>query len=101
MGELSTLSPEFRTRWAAHDVRIHHGGVKRFRHPAVGSLELTYQSLDLPVSTHAVHALAVYAAEPGTPSEDRFRLLASWAATSSAQRSGEGLDQRIGLEPGT
>ncbi|MGW2261338.1 MmyB family transcriptional regulator [Streptomyces sp. NPDC001780] len=28
IGELSTLSPEFRARWAAHDVRIHHDGVK-------------------------------------------------------------------------
>ncbi|MGX1675938.1 MmyB family transcriptional regulator [Streptomyces sp. NPDC055400] len=33
IGELSTLSTEFRTRWAAHDVRIHHGGVKSFNHP--------------------------------------------------------------------
>jgi transcriptional regulator with XRE-family HTH domain len=26
VGELSTVSEEFRTRWAAHDVRIHHAG---------------------------------------------------------------------------
>lgn len=26
IGELSTVSTEFRTRWASHDVRIHHGG---------------------------------------------------------------------------
>ena len=64
-------------------MRIRHAGVKRFRHPAVGLLELTYQSLDLPLSAHAAHALAVYTAEPGTPSEDRFRLLASWSATPS------------------
>nr|WP_324605829.1 hypothetical protein [Streptomyces sp. NRRL S-481] len=48
IGELSTLSPEFRTRWATHDVHIHHGGVKRFHHPEAGPLELTYQPLDLP-----------------------------------------------------
>ncbi|WP_222595787.1 helix-turn-helix domain-containing protein [Cellulomonas aerilata] len=82
VGDLSTLSPEFRTRWAAHDVRIRHGGVKRFRHLDVGPLELTYQSLALPVGAHE-HALAVYTAEPGTTSEDRLRLLASLAATAS------------------
>jgi transcriptional regulator with XRE-family HTH domain len=83
VGELSTLSTEFRTRWAAHDVRIHHSGVKRFRHPAVGTVELTYQSLDLPMTAQVAHSLAVYVAEPGTTSEDRLRLLASWAATTS------------------
>ncbi|GAB2453820.1 hypothetical protein GCM10027187_22650 [Streptosporangium sandarakinum] len=33
VGELSTLSPEFRSQWAAHNVRIHHDGTKRLRHP--------------------------------------------------------------------
>jgi MmyB-like transcription regulator ligand binding domain len=36
VGELSTRSEAFRTRWAAHDVRLHRTGVKHFRHPAVG-----------------------------------------------------------------
>ncbi len=83
VGELSTLSPEFRTMWAAHDVRIRHDGIKRFAHPEVGSLELTYRSLDLPVANRAVHDLTFYTAEPGTPSEDRLKLLASLAATRS------------------
>ncbi|MFD9320400.1 helix-turn-helix transcriptional regulator [Streptomyces sp. NPDC060053] len=81
IGELSTLSPEFRGQWAAHDVRIRHDGIKRLWHPEVGDLELTYQSLDLPVSHRAVHDLTVYSAEPGTPNEDRLKLLASWEAT--------------------
>ncbi|MER5217783.1 hypothetical protein ABT063_46570 [Streptomyces sp. NPDC002838] len=67
--------------WATHDVRIFHGGIKRLEHPEVGRLELTYRSLDLPVSHRAVHDLTLYTAEPGTTSEDRLRLLASWAAT--------------------
>ncbi|MEN3304715.1 MAG: hypothetical protein V7603_917, partial [Micromonosporaceae bacterium] len=33
VGELATRSDEFRTRWAGHDVRLHHTGVKHFRHP--------------------------------------------------------------------
>ncbi|MEU6751261.1 helix-turn-helix transcriptional regulator [Spirillospora sp. NPDC046719] len=80
VGELSTLSPEFRTMWASHDVRIHHGGVKRLDHPEVGRLELAFRSLNLPLAQGAVHDLTVYAAEPGTPSEDRLKVLASWTA---------------------
>ena len=41
VGELSTRSELFRTLWAAHDVRIHDTGTKRFRHPLVGELDLT------------------------------------------------------------
>lgn len=80
IGELSTLSPEFRSLWAAHDVLLHHDGIKRLQHPGVGRLELTFQSLDLPLPGRAVHDLIIYTAEPGTASEDGLRLLASWAA---------------------
>ncbi|NBH04979.1 helix-turn-helix transcriptional regulator [Amycolatopsis sp. SID8362] len=83
IGELSTLSPDFRGRWAEHDVLIRHDGVKRLRHPDVGDLELTFQSLDLPLSGRAVHNLVTYTAEPGTASEERLKVLASWAATQS------------------
>jgi hypothetical protein len=83
VGELSTLSPEFRSQWAAHDVLMRHDGVKRLQHPDVGQLELTFQSLDLPLSGRAVHDLVIYTAEPGTASEDRLKLLAIWSATKS------------------
>jgi MmyB-like transcription regulator ligand binding domain len=33
VGELSTKSDEFRTRWAAHNVRFHDTGTKDFHHP--------------------------------------------------------------------
>jgi transcriptional regulator with XRE-family HTH domain len=82
VGELSTVSEEFRVRWAAHDVRIHHNGAKQFRHPVVGGLDLTYCTLDLPTDDQADLRLTIYTAEPGTPSEDGLRLLASWAATN-------------------
>ncbi|WP_328897709.1 MmyB family transcriptional regulator [Streptomyces sp. NBC_00236] len=81
IGELSTLSPDFRTLWAAHDVRIRHDGIKQLQHPEVGLLELTYQSLDLPVSHRAVHDLSLYTSEPGSTSEERLKILASLAAT--------------------
>lgn len=81
IGELSTVSAEFRTQWATHTVRIHHGGVKHLNHPDAGPLELTYQPLDLPISSTEAHSLIIYTAEPGTPHEDRLKLLASLAAT--------------------
>jgi transcriptional regulator with XRE-family HTH domain len=79
VGELSTRSQEFRSRWAAHNVRYHHTGRKRLRHPVVGDLELTYEVLALPADPGL--SLVVYGAEPGSPSQDGLRLLASWAAT--------------------
>jgi len=48
VGELSTRSDEFRVRWAAHDVRLHHTGVKRFHHPIVGELTLAFEAMPLP-----------------------------------------------------
>jgi transcriptional regulator with XRE-family HTH domain len=81
IGELSTLSPEFRTRWATHNVRLHYAGTKEFVHPDVGRMELAYHSMD--VSAHRDRTLVTtfYTAEPGSASADRLQLLASWAAT--------------------
>ncbi|MEH0529742.1 DNA-binding protein [Streptomyces stelliscabiei] len=93
IGELSTLSADFRTMWAAHDVRIRHEGTKRLRHPEVGPLELTYQSLALPVSQRAVHDLSLYTAEPGSTSEERLQLLASLTATAAPVRTTKPTDQ--------
>jgi transcriptional regulator with XRE-family HTH domain len=84
VGELSTLSPDFRTMWASHDVRIRHEGVKRLNHPEVGRLEMTFRDLNLPLPQRAVHDLIIYTAEPGTPSEDRLKLLASWTAPQTS-----------------
>ncbi|MGH8938267.1 MAG: transcriptional regulator, partial [Actinomycetes bacterium] len=83
VGELSTLSEEFRARWAAHNVRIHHAGKKQFNHPDVGPLDLVYHALDLAADDDWVLDLTIYTAEPGTPSEDALRLLASLAATTA------------------
>lgn len=80
IGELSTRSEEFRTLWAAHDVRLHRTGRKHFRHPAVGTLDLMFEAMALEADEGLT--LTAYTAEPGTPSNDGLRLLASWAATS-------------------
>src|SRR6516165_1778749 len=79
IGELSTPSDHFRTWWAAHNVRFHRTGVKRFRHPEVGDLTLTYEALDLAADEGL--RISAYSAEPGTPSDDALKLLSSWAAT--------------------
>ena len=78
VGELSTLSEEFRVRWAAHNVKLHRTGVKRFHHPVVGALTLDFETLDLPGDPG--QKMLVYTAEPGSPSQQALQLLASWAA---------------------
>ena len=79
IGELATRSDEFRTRWAAHNVRLHDHGTKRFHHPVVGDLALTFEELPLPADPGLT--MTAYTAEPGSASHDALALLASWAAT--------------------
>ena len=79
IGELSTRSELFRTRWAAHNVRLHRTGVKHINHPVVGELTLDFDAMALPADTGLT--IVAYSAEPASPSADNLRLLASWAAT--------------------
>jgi anti-sigma factor RsiW len=79
IGELSTRSENFRTWWAAHNVRFHRTGTKRFRHPVVGELTLTFEALDLAADSGL--RISAYTAVPGTPADDALKLLATWAAT--------------------
>lgn len=83
VGELSTRSEEFRTRWAAHNVRLHRTGRKVVHHPVVGRLELVYDTLQLPADPGLT--MLVYTADPGSPTADNLTLLASWAATLEAE----------------
>lgn len=82
IGELSTRSEVFRRLWGAHDVRTHGAGTKRFNHPVVGEMVLAYEELAITAEPGVV--LMIYTAEPGSPSADRLRLLASWAAEHPA-----------------
>ncbi len=79
IGELSTRSDDFRVRWAAHNVRLHHTGSKTFHHPAIGPLAFDFEAFALPSDPGLT--LTVYTAAPGTSTHDDLRLLASWAAT--------------------
>lgn len=79
IGELSMRSEPFRGWWAAQDVYVHRHGTKRFRHPAIGELELAFEALELPGDETLT--VLTYSAEPGSPSGDGLELLAAWAAT--------------------
>ncbi|MFE9767187.1 helix-turn-helix transcriptional regulator [Streptomyces sp. NPDC005808] len=89
VGELSVKSEDFRRLWATHDVKEKSHGVKRLRHPLVGDLSLQYESFQLAGDSEQV--LVTYHAEPGSPSAEALRLLASWG--TDATRSGKAAPQ--------
>jgi transcriptional regulator with XRE-family HTH domain len=79
IGELSTLSPQFRNDWADRDVHEHRTGQKVYRHPEVGEIEITFDVFELPGETGL--SICTYSVEEDSESADKFALLASWAAT--------------------
>ncbi|MFG2551679.1 helix-turn-helix domain-containing protein [Streptomyces sp. NPDC048581] len=81
VGELSVKSEEFRRLWATHDVKEKSYGVKHIRHPLVGELTLNFESFRLPDGSE--QSLVTYHAEPGSPSAEALRLLASWGADAT------------------
>ncbi|WP_416222967.1 helix-turn-helix domain-containing protein [Streptomyces sp. VB1] len=78
VGELSVKSDEFRRLWATHNVKEKGHGIKVLRHPLVGELTLSYETLNLPDDEE--QHLVTYHAEPGSESAQALRLLASWGA---------------------
>ncbi|MGZ0198745.1 helix-turn-helix transcriptional regulator [Streptomyces sp. RM1] len=92
IGELSTRSDAFRVMWGAHDVRVFRDGTKRFRHPAVGQLDLDHETMFLAADEQI--AVAVYSPVPGSTAEDGLKLLASWAATTDEPAPAEADTER-------
>ncbi|OAA19792.1 putative transcriptional regulator [Frankia sp. EI5c] len=76
VGELSVKSTEFRRWWADHRVLIRTAGTKRYHHPVVGDLTLTYQNLKL--SDDPEQTVLVYTAPAGSAAHTALRLLAHW-----------------------
>jgi hypothetical protein len=76
IGELTTKSQEFATRWARHDVKFHRSGVKRLRHPVVGELDLPYEAMDLPADPGL--RVNIYTPQPDSAEAEALALLASW-----------------------
>lgn len=85
IGEMGTRSEEFRTRWAAHNVRHHGTGFKTFNHPVVGEMRLAYEGMEMEAEPGL--SITVYTAEPGSPAAERLQLLASWAASEYGELS--------------
>ncbi|AZP20043.1 helix-turn-helix domain-containing protein [Streptomyces aquilus] len=81
VGELSVKSEDFRRLWATHDVKEKSYGVKHLMHPLVGELTLNFESFRLTDGTD--QALITYSAEPGSPSAEALRLLASWGTDAT------------------
>ncbi|GLY03092.1 MULTISPECIES: helix-turn-helix transcriptional regulator [Actinoplanes] len=82
VGELSLASEEFRHLWARHDVKAPTGGEVRMNHPVVGPLTLRREKLQ---SDGLI--LALYHAEPGSPTAAALSLLASLSVPASLLES--------------
>jgi transcriptional regulator with XRE-family HTH domain len=80
VGELSVRDTDFRRWWADNDVFRHAHGSKRLHHPVVGGITVFYESLILHDDPDM--SIAMHTVEPGSPSEQNMRLLASWAASN-------------------
>jgi transcriptional regulator with XRE-family HTH domain len=88
IGELSTRSEEFATRWSRQNVAFHRTARKRLHNRIVGEIELNGDALEL---VGDGLTLITYTADPGSQAADQLRLLATWQAT---QHSSAGADTR-------
>jgi transcriptional regulator with XRE-family HTH domain len=94
IGELSLRDQDFRRWWAEHDVLRRTHGSKRLHHPLVGDLTLDYEALT--PSGEPDQILGIYTAEPGSPSEQALRLLASWTSAPTTRLDPAALDSQPG-----
>ncbi|GAB3935919.1 helix-turn-helix domain-containing protein [Kribbella albertanoniae] len=78
VGELSTRDEQFRTWWGTDAVPGRGVGAKNLNHPLVGALTLEWDTLTSAADPE--QHLIVWTAEPGSPSDDSLRVLASWTA---------------------
>lgn len=81
IGELSMRDEDFRRWWGDHRVASLGRGSKVIQHPVAGELTLDWDALAC--ATDPDQQLVVWTAEPGTPSHDGLRILASWSTTTS------------------
>jgi transcriptional regulator with XRE-family HTH domain len=83
IGELCARSDDFARRWARHDVKFQHSGVKKLHHSLVGDLSLPYEALDLPADPGL--RITIYSPEPGSPARQALDLLASWTGSTALE----------------
>lgn len=87
VGELSIHSPEFVKLWSRNRVHERSVGTKRYHHPVVGDLKVSYQALspgDDPEQT-----IFVYRTEPESASRHALQLLSRIADEPSAATASE------------
>jgi transcriptional regulator with XRE-family HTH domain len=80
--ELLEAHEGFRRLWAGHDVAEMTSGTRRFRHPVVGDLTLSFEALAVP--DDASQMVVIYSAKPGSADDSALRLLAAWAERTPA-----------------
>ena len=73
--ELSARDKDFQRWWTAHQVSLRDTGSNEVRHPVVGDLTLDWAALVCTADPD--QQLFTWTAEPGTPSHDALRELAS------------------------
>ena len=78
VGELSLKDPQFRQWWAAHHVAVKRRGSRNYNHPIVGEITLDWDTLTSTADPD--QRIIIFTAEPGSPSEQALRLLASLSA---------------------
>lgn len=83
VGQLSARSAEFASMWADHRVKACATADYEMRHPLVGPLTVTQQTL----SNGLGPGIVVATASPGTPSHTTLALLAQATASSTAASS--------------
>ncbi|MFE3322296.1 helix-turn-helix transcriptional regulator [Nocardia sp. NPDC059195] len=85
VGELSLKSEDFRRLWAKHEVRAKTAGDKRFLHPLVGEIAVSYETFT--VNGAPGQTLVVYHAEPASDAEQSLALLGSMPAVDAPMSS--------------
>lgn len=80
VGELTVRSPEFAAIWADHRVKAGGDTVYQMRHPLVGTMDVTQQTL----RTEDGRTVVVATTEPGSASHAAMTLLVHGVATSRA-----------------
>ncbi|GAA4957155.1 transcriptional regulator with XRE-family HTH domain [Nonomuraea thailandensis] len=82
VGELTVRSPEFAKLWAAHTVGDCGAEPRAYHHPVVGTMALLTEFMTLP--NDEGQRVAVFNAEPGSPSQAALRLLADLTVAGGA-----------------
>ena len=79
VGELTVNDPHFSAMWADHGVKAGSAATSEMRHPLVGAMQVTQQTLQADNGQHLIVATTA----PGSPSQQAMSLLAHALATRS------------------